>query len=184
MERGEAVGSGSGWGYGRVAWARFWVFECLVGGSSPPVPTVRDASSSLFDGRISVFALFAHVLVWFLWCCSLPGVPVEPKLLPFPFDTEQPFEYNVRRCPTLEETYAYGLHTEIDVGVPINLVDPAVYEPPKAGAPLHDLDKYITNPSFGTAVSLKRLPGLVLFAVARAAVARAAVRYHWLLLAA
>jgi hypothetical protein len=90
---------------------------------------------------------------------------VEPKLLPFPFDTEQPFEYNVRRCPTLEETYAYGLHTEIDVGVPINLVDPAVYEPPKAGAPLHDLDKYITNPSFGTAVSLKRLPGLVLFAV-------------------
>jgi hypothetical protein len=90
---------------------------------------------------------------------SLPAVPVEPKLVPFPFDTEHPFEYNVRRCPTLEDTYAYGLHTELDVGVPINLVDPAVYEPPKVDAPLHELDKFITNPAFGTAVSSKRLPG-------------------------
>ena len=89
---------------------------------------------------------------------SLPEVPVEPKLLHFPFDTEQLYEYNTRRCPTLEETYAYGLHTEIDVGVPINLVDPTVYDVPKSQTPLHEYDRIITNPQLGNAVSLKKLP--------------------------
>ncbi len=88
--------------------------------------------------------------------CSLPGVPVEPKLLPFPFDTDAPFEYNARRVPALEDSHAFQLHTELDVGVGINLVDPSVYDPPKMPVALHDLDREITNPALGTAVSQKR----------------------------
>ena len=107
---------------------------------------------------------FEFTAAVFIFCCCLllcrlPEVPVEPKLLPFPFDTDQLFEYNVRRCPVLEETYAYALHTEIDVGVPINLVDPAVYEAPKSHTLLHELDQFITNPAFGSTVSAKKLLG-------------------------
>jgi hypothetical protein len=88
-------------------------------------------------------------------------VPIEPKLLSFPFDTEQSFEYNQRRGPALEETYAYALHTEIDVGVPIDLVDTKLYEPPAVQAPMHELDRFITNPLFGT-VQPKKAPGAAL----------------------
>jgi hypothetical protein len=84
---------------------------------------------------------------------------VEPKLLQFPFDTEQLYEYNIRRCPVLEDTYAYGLHTEIDVGVPINLVDPSVYDIPRQQSQLHELDRAITNPTLSASNSSKKIPG-------------------------
>lgn len=84
---------------------------------------------------------------------SLPDVPIEPKLLPFPFDTEQcvppprlctgprphprrlpavlipsspnsAYQFNPRQLPVLEETYKYPLHAELDLGVPLDVVAP------------------------------------------------------------
>ena len=89
--------------------------------------------------------------------CSVPEVPVEPKLVPHPFDTEQVFEYNLRRPPGLESTYAFPLHAELDVGVPIDIMDPSYYDNKAPRGELHDLDREITNPKLGLSTSKRNL---------------------------
>lgn len=80
---------------------------------------------------------------------------MEPKLLPFPFDTDHLYEYNIRRPPALESTYAYALHAELDVGVPIDIIDPLSFEAPPEKAALHPLDQLITSPALAAASSKK-----------------------------
>ena len=53
---------------------------------------------------------------------TLPDVPLEPKFLPYPFDTQRFGAYD---GPTgLERSYKYELLAEHDLGVNIDLINP------------------------------------------------------------
>ncbi len=58
---------------------------------------------------------------------NLPDVPFEPKLLNYPFDPQRFVKY---QTTTLEKNYKFTLHTEPDMGIFIDLIDPNTYKPP------------------------------------------------------
>ncbi len=56
---------------------------------------------------------------------TLPEIPFDPKLLALPLD---PLRY-VRYKPTsLEASFQHPLHTEPDLGIPIDLIDHNTYK--------------------------------------------------------
>jgi hypothetical protein len=58
---------------------------------------------------------------------NLPDVPFGPKFLSYPFDSQRYIQYN----PTsLERNHDHELLTEVDLGVPIDLVLPETYDNP------------------------------------------------------
>ena len=57
---------------------------------------------------------------------TLPDIPLEPKFLPYPFDTQRFGAYD---GPTgLERSYKYELLAEHDLGVNIDLINPDAYQ--------------------------------------------------------
>ncbi len=88
---------------------------------------------------------------------------MEPKLLPHPYDTDAPFEYNIRRQPVLETTYTFPLHVELDVGGPIDILDPESYAKPVTCGPLDPLDELITDPKLAVSSAKKKAWGAAAF---------------------
>ena len=58
---------------------------------------------------------------------NLPDIPLEPKLLQYPFD---PLRFVKYSSTSLEKNYKHVIHTEPDVGITIDLIDTSVYKPP------------------------------------------------------
>lgn len=55
---------------------------------------------------------------------TLPDIPFDPKFLSYPFDAQRFIQYN----PTsLERNHKHELQTEVDLGVPIDLILPETY---------------------------------------------------------
>jgi len=73
---------------------------------------------------------------------TLPDLPFDPKLLSYPFD---PLRFIKYTTTSLERTYKHILHTEPDLGIPIDLIDPSSYKIVKRPEtrPLHPLDEQL-----------------------------------------
>lgn len=67
---------------------------------------------------------------------TLPDLPFDPKLLLYPFD---PMRYIRYRTSTVEREHKFDLHSDSNVIVSIDLVDPDTYRPPR-GVQLHEVD--------------------------------------------
>jgi RNA polymerase II-associated factor 1 len=68
---------------------------------------------------------------------NLPDVPFGPKFLSYPFDSQRYIQYN----PTsLERNHNHELLTEVDLGIPIDLVLPETYENNDPSASLDPTD--------------------------------------------
>jgi RNA polymerase II-associated factor 1 len=68
---------------------------------------------------------------------TLPDVPFDPKLLHFPFEKNRFVKYTTT---ALESQHKSILHTEPDLGVPIDLIDPFAYKTPTKPAALDEAD--------------------------------------------
>ena len=55
---------------------------------------------------------------------NLPDIPFDPKFLVYPFEPNRFIQYNTT---SLESKHKHELMTEVDLGVPINLIDPSIY---------------------------------------------------------
>eukprot|EP01090_Pellita_catalonica_P014281 TRINITY_DN359_c0_g1_i2.p1 TRINITY_DN359_c0_g1~~TRINITY_DN359_c0_g1_i2.p1 ORF type:complete len:390 (+),score=84.20 TRINITY_DN359_c0_g1_i2:74-1243(+) len=55
---------------------------------------------------------------------TLPDIPFDPKLLDYPFD---PMRFVKYTTTSLENSYQHVLHTEPDLGINVNLIDPEVF---------------------------------------------------------
>jgi hypothetical protein len=58
---------------------------------------------------------------------NLPSIPYDPKFLSIPEDNSKFFKNSVT---TLEAEYKHSIHTEADLGISIDLIDPASYKNP------------------------------------------------------
>jgi RNA polymerase II-associated factor 1 len=58
---------------------------------------------------------------------NLPDIPLEPKLLRYPFDPSRFYKY---AATTLEKNFKHSIHTEPDLGIQIDLIENSVYRPP------------------------------------------------------
>lgn len=58
---------------------------------------------------------------------NLPDIPLEPKLLKYPFDPSRLYKY---AATTLEKNNKHVIHTQVDLGIPIDLIENSVYRPP------------------------------------------------------
>jgi RNA polymerase II-associated factor 1 len=66
---------------------------------------------------------------------SSSEIPFDPKMLKYPFEKNRFIKYNIT---SLEENYKWNIHTEQNLGININLLDPHAYEsklPPSAPLP-------------------------------------------------
>lgn len=83
---------------------------------------------------------------------TLPPVPLDPKLLKYPFDSLRLVKYQ----PTsLEATYQRAIHTEPDLGVHIDLLDPRAAAPPVPTPPLAPEDERLLHPAAAGANNVK-----------------------------
>jgi RNA polymerase II-associated factor 1 len=62
----------------------------------------------------------------FKYLNTLPDIPFDPKFLNYPFDDLRFAKYVTT---SLEKNYKYQLHTESDMGIPIDLIEPNAYKP-------------------------------------------------------
>jgi RNA polymerase II-associated factor 1 len=58
----------------------------------------------------------------------LPDIPFDPKFLAYPLSKLRFVKYTTT---SLEKNYKYLLHTEPDMGIPIDLIDPNAYKTPQ-----------------------------------------------------
>eukprot|EP00698_Gefionella_okellyi_P004891 TRINITY_DN14520_c0_g1_i1.p1 TRINITY_DN14520_c0_g1~~TRINITY_DN14520_c0_g1_i1.p1 ORF type:complete len:392 (+),score=86.61 TRINITY_DN14520_c0_g1_i1:50-1225(+) len=59
---------------------------------------------------------------------TLPDLPYDAKCLELPFDTERFVDYQMT---TLERQHKHQLYTELEMGIPIDLIDPQAYAIPE-----------------------------------------------------
>ena len=83
-----------------------------------------------------------------------PEIPFEPKFLAYPFDPTRLTRY---QTTDLEKNYKFSIHTEPDLGIHIDLIEPEQYEPPENGAEMLPEDEELMvdekkNPSSRSAV--------------------------------
>jgi RNA polymerase II-associated factor 1 len=62
----------------------------------------------------------------FRYLNRLPEIPFDPKFLAYPFDELRFARY---ATTSLEKNYKFQLHTEFDMGIPIDLIEPNAYKP-------------------------------------------------------
>lgn len=88
---------------------------------------------------------------------TLPPVPLDPKSLEYPFDEDLVTGYDVLNGISSEAGLLHQLHTEPDMGIAVNLIDPAVYmgPPPGERPPLHEADAFITSADFAKPATRK-----------------------------
>jgi len=73
---------------------------------------------------------------------ALPSIPFDPKLLALPVDPSRHCHYHTT---SLETSYQHVLHTEPDLGIPLNLIDPEVYKVKQPKPPLGEEDTVILD---------------------------------------
>ena len=112
-------------------------------------PTIH---SSQKDGRNKRNPRRQNLLCQFKYTNTLPEVPFDPKPITYPFDSNRFVQYN----PTsLERGYKFDIHTEHDLGIAIDLVDPDAYNvDPNAQFPIED--EYLLEDEAATSLDSKR----------------------------
>ena len=60
---------------------------------------------------------------------TLPDLPFDAKLLAYPFDELRFAKYTTT---SLEKNYKFQMHTEADLGITIDLIDPLAYKTPSS----------------------------------------------------
>jgi RNA polymerase II-associated factor 1 len=84
---------------------------------------------------------------------SLPDIPFEPKFLTYPFDPFRFIQYN----PTsLERNYKHDVLTEVDLGVPIDLILPETYSSQDISGTLDPADEALLEEDTVPQVESKR----------------------------
>ena len=87
------------------------------GSSTRSAGSVRRSSSGLSSNRQDLICSVKYTN-------NLPDIPFDPKFLVYPFDPNRFIQYNTT---SLESKHKHELMTEVDLGVPINLIDPSIY---------------------------------------------------------
>lgn len=93
------------------------------------------------------------LLVTVKYTNNLPDVPFDPKYISYPFDPNRFVQYN----PTsLERNYKHDLLTEVDLGVPIDLILPETYSVDPSTQTLHEADQKLLEEEVAAAPTSKR----------------------------
>ncbi|RLN38408.1 hypothetical protein BBJ28_00014538 [Nothophytophthora sp. Chile5] len=71
---------------------------------------------------------------------ALPDIPFDTKFVQYPHERERLIKYKPN---TLEQDYTYEIHEEANLGLPIDLIDPAKYEAPENPGPLEIGDEQV-----------------------------------------
>lgn len=71
---------------------------------------------------------------------ALPDIPFDTKFVKYPHEPERLIKYKPN---TLEMDYTYEIHEEPNLGLPIDLIDPAKYEAPVEPEPLEVGDEQV-----------------------------------------
>ena len=81
---------------------------------------------------------------------TLPAVPLDPKLMIYPFDDDFVTAFDAANGVSSDAAVPYELHSQAHLGLTVNLVDPDAYEVPPAGSrpPLDPLDAEITSEAY------------------------------------
>ncbi|KAK5576063.1 hypothetical protein RB653_007201 [Dictyostelium firmibasis] len=74
---------------------------------------------------------------------SLPEIPFEPKFLKLPSDFQRFTQY---KTTSLERQYKHPLLTEPQLGIPIDLIDPSIYNTPKSPIQVPPGDEPLLKP--------------------------------------
>ncbi|OAF72138.1 hypothetical protein A3Q56_00079 [Intoshia linei] len=57
---------------------------------------------------------------------TIPDIPFKPKFINYPFDNDRYVDY---ANFSLQTNHKYDLITEVDLDIPIDLIDPTIYQP-------------------------------------------------------
>eukprot|EP01114_Cavostelium_apophysatum_P018236 TRINITY_DN5601_c0_g1_i1.p1 TRINITY_DN5601_c0_g1~~TRINITY_DN5601_c0_g1_i1.p1 ORF type:complete len:419 (+),score=94.45 TRINITY_DN5601_c0_g1_i1:78-1334(+) len=106
--------------------------------SANPTPT-RSALSSSSGGTDKKHSEF---ICRTKYSNNLPPIPFDPKLLSYPFDKMRFVRY---AATSLDRNMKHVLHCEPDLGIAIDLIDPAAYKAPSE-VTLEDEDIAIVDP--------------------------------------
>eukprot|EP00117_Sycon_ciliatum_P015658 scpid87147/ scgid15415/ RNA polymerase II-associated factor 1 homolog len=85
---------------------------------------------------------------------TLPDVPFDPKFLVYPFEQNRYVQY---KPTTLERGHKHELLTEVDLGVPIDLIDPRTYAADSSSTTeLHPVDEMLLEDEVSQPANDKR----------------------------
>jgi RNA polymerase II-associated factor 1 len=81
---------------------------------------------------------------------TLPALPLDPKLMIFPFDDDFLTAFDVTNGVSADAAVPFELHSQANLGLQINLIDPAAYDAPPASArpPLDPADAEIMSEAY------------------------------------
>lgn len=92
-----------------------------------PVPTVQNQGQRSKEGRRSKGSLIERtgLVTKVKYCNTLPDIPFDPKFIRYPFEPNRFVEY---KPTTLEKQHKIELHSDHDLGVTIDLINPDTYK--------------------------------------------------------
>jgi hypothetical protein len=79
---------------------------------------------------------------------TLPALPLDPKLMIYPFDDDFLTAFDVTNGVSADAAVPYELHSQANLGLQINIIDPAVYEVPRDAPPLDPADAEIMSDAY------------------------------------
>eukprot|EP01112_Ceratiomyxa_fruticulosa_P002777 TRINITY_DN12_c0_g1_i1.p1 TRINITY_DN12_c0_g1~~TRINITY_DN12_c0_g1_i1.p1 ORF type:complete len:447 (+),score=115.63 TRINITY_DN12_c0_g1_i1:370-1710(+) len=95
---------------------------------APPKPP------NAVNGDINLLKKESEFLCSLQFRNTLPDIPFEPKLLTLPLDPSRFVKFSTHN--TLERVYKQQIWPEPDLGIPISLIDPAMYKTPEHPIPI------------------------------------------------
>eukprot|EP00731_Ephydatia_muelleri_P028172 Em0019g1045a len=84
---------------------------------------------------------------------TLPDIPFDPKFLSYPFEPQRYIQYT---STSLERNHKHELLTEIDLGVPIDLILPETYSNQDLKGPLDQADEALLEEELAQQTDSKR----------------------------
>ena len=112
------------------------------------IPMTSDIAGASYRLQMGDFC------VPYRWDNSLPPIPADPKLIDIPFDRESFARF---RYDSVNEAHAkYELLPEPDLGITIDLVDPAAYDKVPGASLSTDDAQLLSQSAFAQAVGEKR----------------------------
>jgi RNA polymerase II-associated factor 1 len=93
---------------------------------------------------------------------TLPSLPLDPKLMIYPFDDDFLTAFDVMNGVSADAAVPYELYSQANLGLQMNLIDPAAYEAPAASArpPLDPADAEIMSEAYAKPAAVRDSGGL------------------------
>uniref|UniRef100_F6YZE6 RNA polymerase II-associated factor 1 homolog n=1 Tax=Ciona intestinalis TaxID=7719 RepID=F6YZE6_CIOIN len=88
-------------------------------------PTVQNSSSSSKGRTRGSIERGSGLVTRVKYCNTLPDIPFDPKFIRYPFDANRFVDY---KPTSLEKQHKTELHTDHDLGVVIDLINPDTYK--------------------------------------------------------